>query len=723
MEKNLDTIIDITKEPEHVQIKGRKLYAVLSSLLKNKPQTLLKQVESRNGWEVWRQLQNIYLAVLNALTGALSFTKDKTLQEQVFALERISAEYTRVSGNAVGEDVMLGTLLRCLPQAIRNHVQLVMTDKSTYSQVRAYVLSYEITATSWSPQRVQQALGVTSTSHKDEQGPAPMEVDMVTDKGKGKGKGKSKDKGKGKGHQGKTGEGKSKDKGKGKGGKKGGNVDSQSCFYCHKKGHWKRDCRKLKSDIAKGIVTSDANGVVRAVEQVGDNASVAASTAAVSTVAPSRSVSNAQPKRVARVQLQPQVFQMDAADGSGPVDLTIFDISQGDADMDFGVNMISRVDPSGTACLKQADTALGVQNSVEATGLPCTRNDGSVGSGQVELETMYAALDVCNKSTHDGLTALDACNVHVHSVRALQKRAEASIDIILDSGADCSALPLEYAQVGCEAADRVSMAGYVDAQGNALHVKATRDAEVTLGGTVFKERFVVAPVTSPLICLGHLYKAGYFVQPCDGGLVLTNGVDAIPMGYRNQSFVIKGTIRMLAGHMRVVSAPEVYLLPKLECLRGPWTNVGNGVVACKSMAVTFVDTTLVHSLVPRNPCSAPQQVVLVTEFAEDISGLETLDAPWERPDEIEGVITMSYSNLDLVPAELGFEMVATDPRVPSGQVPAGPGEGLLQYGVIRDPASGSDSQVPMEVPPGIEVPADPQVRQVRSQQVHRMPSR
>ena len=201
VEKNLDTVIDVAKEPEHVQVKGRKLCAVLSSLLKNKPRTLLKQVENRNGWEVWRQLQNIYapktrarsLAVLNALTGAPSFTKDKTLQEQVFALERISAEYTRVSGNAVGEDVMLGTLLRCLPQAIRNHVQLVMTDKSTYSQVRAYVLSYEITTTSWSPQRVQQALGVTGAPHKDDQGPTPMEIDMVTDKGKGKGKGKSKD--------------------------------------------------------------------------------------------------------------------------------------------------------------------------------------------------------------------------------------------------------------------------------------------------------------------------------------------------------------------------------------------------------------------------------------------------------------------------------------------------------------------------------------------------
>ena len=712
VEKNLDTVIDVTKEPEHVQVKGRKLYAVLSSLLKNKPRTLLKQVENRNGWEVWRQLQNIYapktrarsLAVLNALTGAPSFTKDKTLQEQVFALERISAEYTRVSGNAVGEDVMLGTLLRCLPQAIRNHVQLVMTDKSTYSQVRAYVLSYEITTTSWSPQRVQQALGVTGAPHKDDQGPTPMEIDMVTDKGKGKGK--SKDKGKGKGHHGKSGKGKSKDKGKGKGAKKGGNVDAQSCLYCHKKGHWKRDCRKLKSDIARGIVTSDANGVVRAVEQAVDSSSVA-STAAVSTVAPSHSASNVQPKRIARVQLQPQVFQMDAADGSGPVDLTIFDISQGDAEMDFGVNMISKVDSSDVTCLEKSDAALGVQNSVEAAGLPCTCKDGSVGAGQVDLETMYAALDVCNKRTHDGLTALDACNVHVHSVRALQKRAEVCIDIILDSGADCSALPLEYAHIGCEASGRLPMAGYVDAQGNALNVKSTRDAEVTLGGTVFKERFVVAPVTSPLICLGHLYKAGYFVQPCDGGLVLTNGVDSIPMGYRNQSFVIKGTIRMLAGHMRAVNALEVYLLPKLEGLRGSWTNVGQGVLACKAMSQTFVDTTLVPvSSVRwyRTTLVQRQNKWYLAEFAEDISRLEALDAPLERPEEIEAVITMSYDDPDLVPAALGFEMVSADSLVPSGQVLAGSGQVPAGSGQGLQPMQ----DVPSEAP-GIEVPADSQV--------------
>ena len=550
VEKNLDKPIDLTTESDEVKQRGTKLYAVLSSMLRHKPRTILKQVEGRNGYEVWRQLHNVYapktrarsLAILNALTGAPVFTKDKTIQEQLFALERISNEYTRVSGRSVGDDVLLGTLLRCLPAHIRSHIQLVMTEGSTYNQVRQYILAYETTTTTWSPQKVHQALGVVAAPqvHNDS-GPVPMEIDMVQTKGKGKSKGKGKEKGKsgkGKGEQGKSGKGKTKDKGKGKGsGKKSSSVDAQSCLYCHKPGHWKRDCRKLKADIAKGVVTCDAHGVVRAVEQAPDNASVAASSAAVSTVAPSHSASNAQPKRVARVQLQPQVFRLDAEDGSGPVDLTIYDISQGDAEMDIHVNMISSVDPSGLAGQGQASDV--------ATGLPRRRNDGSQGSGQVELEAMYAALDVCNEHAHEGLTALDARNQHVHSVRALQKRSEATIDIILDSGADCS--------------------------------------------------------------------------------------------------------------------------------RGSWSNLGNGVIGCKAMSLTFVDTTLVPvqsirwyrtTLVQRH------SRWYLAEFAEDISRLEALDAPLERPEEVEGVITLSYDNPDIVPVDLGFELVAADPRVPSGE-PAG----------------------------------------------------
>ena len=49
-------------------------------------------------------------------------TKDKTLREQLAALERLAAEYERVAGKPVGDDLMLGTFFRCLPQNIRQHI-------------------------------------------------------------------------------------------------------------------------------------------------------------------------------------------------------------------------------------------------------------------------------------------------------------------------------------------------------------------------------------------------------------------------------------------------------------------------------------------------------------------------------------------------------------------------------------------------------------------------
>ena len=121
------------------------------------------------------------------------------------------------------------------------------------------------------------------------------------------------------------------------------------------------------------------------------------------------------------------------------------------------------------------------------------------------------------------------------------------MDIVLDSGADASALPLAWSGVGEYAGAAKVAAGFVDAQGNSLHVQTVRTAEVGLGDAVFPENFIVSPVTSPLICLGHLYPAGYYVLPDKGsGLILTDGVTKIPMGYRNQSFVVKGSIRAVS---------------------------------------------------------------------------------------------------------------------------------------------------------------------------------
>ena len=82
-------------------------------------------------------------------------------------------------------------------------------------------------------------------------GPTPMDVSAIykgkKDKEKGKGKGK---KGKGKS------KGKSDDKEKEK--DPAANPDAEIiCYYCHRKGHRKRDCRTFKKDSKKGVNAVD----------------------------------------------------------------------------------------------------------------------------------------------------------------------------------------------------------------------------------------------------------------------------------------------------------------------------------------------------------------------------------------------------------------------------------------------------------------------------------
>ena len=83
-------------------------------------------------------------------------------------------------------------------------------------------------------------------------GPTPMNVSAILKGKKGKEKG-----GKGKGKKGKgKGKGKIDDKGKEK--DPAANPDAEIiCYYCHRKGHRKRDCRTFEKDSKKGVNAVD----------------------------------------------------------------------------------------------------------------------------------------------------------------------------------------------------------------------------------------------------------------------------------------------------------------------------------------------------------------------------------------------------------------------------------------------------------------------------------
>ena len=286
--KELDTIEGSESEVKlssmTAEEKGRseKLYAILVGLLRNRPLKLLRAVEGRNGYEVWRQLslqRRDRGRSLCCKPSSTTPTSGMTMLEQLLGLERLAEEYGKVAKEEIGDNTKLSVLLSVMPAAVRQHLQLQMTEDTSYKEAREKMLAYERTTTSWGSQAIYKELAITKDHdrHDRDDEVIPMDVDRV--KGKEKGKRKRKDKGgkskgkqkgkgfgsyaKGKGKQYKGKDGKGKDaKGKGKG------VSADTCKLCGGKGHWSKECpmRALRqvSETSSTVTTS-----------VGDSASVA----------------------------------------------------------------------------------------------------------------------------------------------------------------------------------------------------------------------------------------------------------------------------------------------------------------------------------------------------------------------------------------------------------------------------------------------------------------
>ena len=185
---------------------GTKLYSVLSSYLRNRPLKVLRSVDDMNGFEVWRKLtaelepssRSRSLAMAQALVGFPSMSKGASLMDYVLTYENLVNEYERLSGVRYDDNRKIGTLLKGIPQQLKQHI---MVDS------RTKLLQYERSNQTWSAENILGSLSVqphhASSSIKEYQGPLPMELDRLHgDKGKGqwdeKGKGKT-DRGKGTG--------------------------------------------------------------------------------------------------------------------------------------------------------------------------------------------------------------------------------------------------------------------------------------------------------------------------------------------------------------------------------------------------------------------------------------------------------------------------------------------------------------------------------------------
>ncbi|CAE7775394.1 unnamed protein product, partial [Symbiodinium sp. CCMP2592] len=140
------------------------------------------------------------------------------------------------------------------------------------------------------------------------------------------------------------------------------------------------------------------------------------------------------------------------------------------------------------------------------------------------------------------------------SVRAVNgARPEVDLEVILDSGADLSCLPIALGSTGVRG-PRAGRIAVRDAQGGRLPVNTTRDVEFSLKAhdgreVVWKERCIVTSVTQPLLALGKLMRAGWIPSKDDFGMFLQHQESGVmvPIDFRGNSLMVHATLRRVDG--------------------------------------------------------------------------------------------------------------------------------------------------------------------------------
>ena len=378
---------------------------------------------------------------------------------------------------------------------MKQYTNLAVVEGTSYSNLVSMVKRWESSQTKINN---MYQLGSASSGH-DTSG--RMEVDMVKDKGgkkkftKGKGvsdkgnggKGNTKFDGQQKGKQGKG----QMHFGKGKGNYSNANanaVSSDACLYSGKRGHWKRDCHQRQRDQANKVqCVEDASQAP--VASVSQHATPSANSI------PSPQQVQQLPQHRAPLH---QPHSMD--DGCDWCDLTIYEL---ESDPEIDISYTRMVQFSGHGGHGNACEFFDID--VYCGGDPALQDCAATASERLhwnQEESWWFSDDaigqICMVSS-EGKAAFDT-------------------DIIIDSGADVSVLPLSMSACGPHTPHKQER--YVDAQGKPMRITQRSICDVYLpglnGDVLLREEFVVAPVSRPLLSAGKLMRAGWRIGDRDG---------------------------------------------------------------------------------------------------------------------------------------------------------------------------------------------------------------
>ena len=180
--KNLRTEVDASVQTGSEQKRSVFLYGLLASLVKQRPLLVVKQMKMSNGYEAYRQLiqsceplnKNRAMSLLSIIMNWPAFNLKASLLSQVLRLETTYAECEKL-GNKLAHVIKAAVLLRSVTGNVKPWLQLRANDKTTFSQLRELVLTYD--------QQVQDESMVLGQVDDD-----PMNVSRTEGKYKGEDK-------------------------------------------------------------------------------------------------------------------------------------------------------------------------------------------------------------------------------------------------------------------------------------------------------------------------------------------------------------------------------------------------------------------------------------------------------------------------------------------------------------------------------------------------------
>eukprot|EP00435_Cladocopium_sp_Y103_P031972 s1934_g8.t1 len=614
--------VDFDLLDEEEQHRGRFLYSLLSTLLQGRLLSLVRSVDRSNGLEALRQLlmncqpkaRNRTMSMLQGIMSYPMFNMKGSIIAQVVRLEESFSQFEKLGGKLTDE-MKAAVVLKCITGPLKVHLNLSLTESSSYAKVREVIQAYDTATTKWTDSTITS---FPLQPLQDSTGVIPMEVDKVKGKGGGKGKSKGKD-------------GKGKQKGKDQKGK--GKSQNQ--------GQW------TASSSTSWTSTSKGSGRTRKVRTTRAKARTKARKPMCASIAVDQAIMRKTVGEHGKLEAQmdlPLCLQLrQHRKVLGP--------SASQINPGLSVKRVS-VQDAGDSSSSHVTFDLRGSN---ASSWEHVRNDDPCVRA---VQFFYIDDELKEPASVRSTTSMQ-------SEMQTFEMDESEVSIIIDSGADAPVFPASMIHCGKEHPGQT--VALQDAQGRqipTLGQKAMSVLPEDVNGTEIEllDNVIFSnEINQPILSYGRLMNAGCW-SICAETKCLRNGIYEVPLEFQNHSLVVKAHVRAVNTVPCAIRALKADLSDGLQGYVDNtfgWNKEGNRWIGVHLSAqhqnplfVPNIDYTVEWF---RTTLIKKDQAWLMVEFCEKISEMLDLELPIEETAGRTTVVTFLTDGFEDVEA-MGFQV-------------------------------------------------------------------